>query len=168
MQILLLFICKLTQLMPRRIPDYPDAYAEWNLVSSFGSIISVVAILVFLYLIYDIFAHGHNISNNPWGIPSYFDKVDLTDSSNIHASHGLEWTLPSPTPHHSYNMLPLQSISPFIFFSLISDYFYLFILFFVSLALIFLPTSLFVSCPHGHKKNRWAPKKESKKNLFLI
>ena len=102
--------------MPRRIPDYPDAYAEWNYLSSFGSIISVVAIFVFLYLIYDIFAHGHSISNNPWGIPSYFDKEYYTDSSKIHASHGLEWTLPSPTPHHSYNMLPLQSMLFFFLF----------------------------------------------------
>ena len=40
--------------MPRRIPDYPDAYAGWNLVSSFGSIISIVATLVFIYVVYDL------------------------------------------------------------------------------------------------------------------
>ena len=37
--------------MPRRIPDYPDAYAYWNLMSSFGSIISVVASLFFFYTV---------------------------------------------------------------------------------------------------------------------
>ncbi|KAJ0792099.1 putative cytochrome c oxidase subunit I, cytochrome c oxidase-like, subunit I [Helianthus annuus] len=32
--------------MPRRIPDYPDAYAGWNALSSFGSYISVVGIVI--------------------------------------------------------------------------------------------------------------------------
>jgi len=34
--------------MPRRIPDYPDAYAGWNSIASFGSYLSVVAIFFFL------------------------------------------------------------------------------------------------------------------------
>jgi len=35
--------------MPRRIPDYPDAYAGWNLVSSFGSIFSFISAFLFIY-----------------------------------------------------------------------------------------------------------------------
>lgn len=38
--------------MPRRIPDYPDSYAGWNSVSSFGSYISVVSVLLFFYIVY--------------------------------------------------------------------------------------------------------------------
>ena len=37
--------------MPRRIPDYPDAFAGWNLISSFGSILSVVSSLFFFYIV---------------------------------------------------------------------------------------------------------------------
>lgn len=37
--------------MPRRIPDYPDIYASWNYVSSVGSLISVVGVFVFFFLI---------------------------------------------------------------------------------------------------------------------
>lgn len=38
--------------MPRRIPDYPDAYAIYNEWSSYGSMISVTASVFFFYLIY--------------------------------------------------------------------------------------------------------------------
>jgi len=38
--------------MPRRIPDYPDAFAGWNSIATFGSVISVIAVLVFFYNIY--------------------------------------------------------------------------------------------------------------------
>ena len=38
--------------MPRRIPDYPDAYAQWNQIESFGSLLSVVGICFFFYVIF--------------------------------------------------------------------------------------------------------------------
>jgi cytochrome c oxidase subunit I len=38
--------------MPRRIPDYPDAFAGWNSVSSFGSYVSAVSVLLFFYIVY--------------------------------------------------------------------------------------------------------------------
>jgi cytochrome c oxidase subunit I len=38
--------------MPRRIPDYPDAFSAWNAIASFGSIISMLAIVVYFYGVY--------------------------------------------------------------------------------------------------------------------
>jgi cytochrome c oxidase subunit 1 len=46
--------------MPRRIPDYPDNYYYWNILSSFGSIISSVSVVIFFYLIY--LAFNNNIT----------------------------------------------------------------------------------------------------------
>jgi heme/copper-type cytochrome/quinol oxidase subunit 1 len=61
--------------MPRRIPDYPDAYSGWNLVSSFGSLISVIATILFGYIIYDIFISRLILSKNPWASIGYFKTV---------------------------------------------------------------------------------------------
>jgi len=51
--------------MPRRIPDYPDAFATWNDVASIGSIISVISIIVFFYTLYDLVVYGKRVSDNP-------------------------------------------------------------------------------------------------------
>src|SRR3954471_20339291 len=40
--------------MPRRISDYPDAFAGWNAVASVGSMISVASLVLFFYIVYDI------------------------------------------------------------------------------------------------------------------
>lgn len=40
--------------MPRRIPDYPDAYLLWNMISSYGSLLSVVSIIFFILVYFRI------------------------------------------------------------------------------------------------------------------
>jgi len=40
--------------MPRRIPDYPDAYESLNVICSLGSLISVFSLIVFICLIDDL------------------------------------------------------------------------------------------------------------------
>jgi cytochrome c oxidase subunit 1 len=55
--------------MPRRISDYPDAYAPWNLIASFGSFISIIATLLFFYILHTmVTAHRRNKRANTWGI----------------------------------------------------------------------------------------------------
>ena len=94
--------------MPRRIPDYPDAFSGWNAVSSFGSLISVVATALFAYIIYDIFANGKEVNNNPWAVPSFFTST-VEFNKEAPTANTLEWALSSPIPFHAFNMLPVQS-----------------------------------------------------------
>ena len=76
--------------MPRRIPDYPDAYAGWNLISSIGSYVSAAGLILFIYiLIYTLF-WGKKCAANPWG----------------EGARTLEWTVPSPAPFHTHEELP--------------------------------------------------------------
>jgi cytochrome c oxidase subunit 1 len=41
--------------MPRRIPDYPDAFAGWNAVASFGSVMSLLSAFLFLIVVLELF-----------------------------------------------------------------------------------------------------------------
>ena len=93
--------------MPRRIPDYPDAFSGWNAVSSFGSLVSVIATILFGYIIYDTFANDRISNNNPWAIIPFFSTTKLwKENNNVNT---LEWTLQSPIPFHAFKMLPIQS-----------------------------------------------------------
>lgn len=79
--------------MPRRYIDYPEAFAFWNQVSSWGAFLAfasfVFFIVVLLYTLLNGVRHG---SANPWN--QYADT--------------LEWTLPSPPPEHTFEQLPEQ------------------------------------------------------------
>jgi cytochrome c oxidase subunit I len=77
--------------MPRRIADYPDAFAGWNFVSSIGAYIAYAGTIFFVVtVLYTLFA-GKKATANPWG----------------EGATTLEWTVPSPPPFHSYNELPV-------------------------------------------------------------
>jgi cytochrome c oxidase subunit 1 len=93
--------------MPRRISDYPDAFAGWNLVSSFGSIISVVATWLFLYIVYVQLVEGNATARYPWLTPQYFSDLFQTLFNRNYNS--LEWSLSSPPKPHAFVSLPLQS-----------------------------------------------------------
>lgn len=67
--------------MPRRIPDYPDAFAGWNLVATAGSMISAFSARFFLYVIYVARVDGERVGRNPWSVYS------LTRSTSTSVSH---------------------------------------------------------------------------------
>ena len=50
--------------MPRRIPDYPDAYLDYNSIASFGSQLSVVGVVIFLFLVFYTLTSGKRVSKH--------------------------------------------------------------------------------------------------------
>ena len=93
--------------MPRRISDYPDAFAGWNLISSYGSIVSVVATWLFLRNLYNQLVFGQITLRYPWATPQFF--VDYLQFYLNRAYSSLEWALNNPPKPHAFTSLPLQS-----------------------------------------------------------
>jgi len=77
--------------MPRRYPDYPDAFAGWNHVASMGAYISAASLVLFLYICWRTFTSKQPLAANYWG----------------EGATTLEWTLSSPPPFHTFAELPL-------------------------------------------------------------
>ena len=76
--------------MPRRYVDYPDAFAGWNQISSYGSYLSALGVLIFVYGLIEAFSRKREAGPNPWG----------------EGATTLEWHLPSPPPFHQWEELP--------------------------------------------------------------
>jgi hypothetical protein len=93
--------------MPRRISDYPDAFSGWNLVSSFGSIVSVIAAWLFLYIVYVQLMEERISSRYPWMRPQFY--TDTLQALLNRSYPSLEWALSSPPKPHAFVSLPLQS-----------------------------------------------------------
>jgi cytochrome c oxidase subunit 1 len=76
--------------MPRRIPDYPEAFHGWNMVSSYGAFISYAAALWFVFVAIYTIGWGKKVGNNYWG----------------EGATTLEWTQSSPPAYHTFETLP--------------------------------------------------------------
>ncbi len=77
--------------MPRRIPDYPDAFYGWNMVSSLGAFISFFGAFFFIFIIFKAFREKIPCEANPWGV----------------GANTLEWSIQSPAPHHTFETQPI-------------------------------------------------------------
>ncbi len=76
--------------MQRRVPDYGDAFADWNRLASNGFILVAAGMAVFFINIFWSLAAGRKAPDNPWG----------------EGATTLEWTLSSPPPYHQFETLP--------------------------------------------------------------
>jgi cytochrome c oxidase subunit 1 len=76
--------------MPRRIPDYSTQFTDFNMVSSIGAFGLGLSQLLFVYVIVKCVRGGPKATAQVW-----------------EGAHGLEWTVPSPAPHHTFDEPPV-------------------------------------------------------------
>jgi cytochrome c oxidase subunit 1 len=76
--------------MPRRVPDYALQVADFNMISSIGAFVFGVSQLLFLYIVVKCIRGGEKATSKVW-----------------EGAEGLEWTLPSPAPYHSFETPPV-------------------------------------------------------------
>uniref|UniRef100_UPI00255205CC cytochrome c oxidase subunit I n=1 Tax=Graphium cloanthus TaxID=157381 RepID=UPI00255205CC len=77
--------------MPRRYSDYPDSFLMWNIISSFGSYISLISMMMMMIIIWE----------------SMINQRIILFSLNMSSS--IEWLQNLPPSEHSYNELPILS-----------------------------------------------------------
>src|SRR5690348_528533 len=76
--------------MPRRIPDYNVAFADWNFVSTIGAYGMYLTPFMFFFILWHSKKHGAPAAARSW-----------------EGAHGLEWTVPSPAPFHTFATPPV-------------------------------------------------------------
>jgi cytochrome c oxidase subunit 1 len=76
--------------MQRRVPDYTDAFSQWNEVASYGFILVASGMACFFINLFWSLAAGRKAPDNYWG----------------EGATTLEWTLSSPPPFHQFETLP--------------------------------------------------------------
>ncbi|HZD53790.1 MAG TPA: cbb3-type cytochrome c oxidase subunit I, partial [Woeseiaceae bacterium] len=79
--------------MPRRIPDYSTQFADFNAVATVGAVGFGLAQLLFVWVVIQaVRGKGRAATGQVWDNPK-----------------GLEWTVPSPPPHHTFEVPPKVS-----------------------------------------------------------
>ena len=76
--------------MPRRIPDYAVQFADFNMISTIGAFGFGFSQLLFAYIVIQTIRGGVKAPARVW-----------------EGAHGLEWTLSSPPPYHTFSVQPV-------------------------------------------------------------
>jgi len=76
--------------MPRRIPDYNVAFSDWNLVSTIGAYGMFLTPIMMFVILRSSLKNGEKAKAVSW-----------------EGAHGLEWTVPSPAPFHTFEVPPV-------------------------------------------------------------
>jgi cytochrome c oxidase subunit 1 len=82
--------------MPRRVPDYALQFADFNMMSSIGAFVYGASQIMFLYNVIATIVSGEKVS----------------DEQVWDGAEGLEWTLPTPAPYHTFEVPPKIEATP--------------------------------------------------------
>uniref|UniRef100_A0A8F8AG13 Cytochrome c oxidase subunit 1 n=13 Tax=Longirostres TaxID=1298654 RepID=A0A8F8AG13_9SAUR len=80
--------------MPRRYSDYPDAYTFWNTTSSIGSLISMISVILFMFIMWEAFSSKR--------------KIQLPEMSTTN----VEWLNNCPPSYHTYEEPVFVQVQP--------------------------------------------------------
>jgi cytochrome c oxidase subunit 1 len=76
--------------MPRRIPDYALQFTDFNMLATFGALLFGLTQLIFVYNVITTIRRGKKATAQVW-----------------EGAEGLEWTVPSPAPYHTFEVPPV-------------------------------------------------------------
>ena len=79
--------------MPRRIPDYALQFEGFNFISSIGGFAFGSSFILLAYIMISCIRSGKPVDSRVW-----------------EGAKGLEWTLPSPAPYHSFDEEPSEDL----------------------------------------------------------
>ncbi len=89
--------------MPRRYYDYLPQYTDLHQLSTYGSWITAMGLVLMFWNLWHGRKHGRVVGKNPWGAAT------------------LEWTLPSPPPTHNFDEDPIVTHGPYHYDGLIPE-----------------------------------------------
>lgn len=89
--------------MPRRIPQYPDAFVGWNYISSIGSAISIISVIVGLKSVQIQLDNGLNEEEEIQVTPDFLESNKMRETRDS----DLELILARPAEYHTFSELPV-------------------------------------------------------------
>lgn len=95
---------------PRRISDYPDAFAHWNYIASIGSLITLASIFLFIYIVYRQFTDGIREEDNTLLNLHRGYNGDLFTKNTLPRffERDIEFILNTPPKYHAFEELPVM------------------------------------------------------------
>lgn len=81
--------------IPRRYPDYPDRFRSWNNISSNGSILTTMALILFIFILWEACVRLRATVSRA-ALPSFFEWINLAQYHHRHSQPFILTVEPDP------------------------------------------------------------------------